>query len=160
MGRPFFHSVNTMIFLLGISCLVIGGYPFKRSYDSNIWPHTFGEITLSRLDNGQTFGDWVLTYQVKLRYQYQIEQQKPQSNGRIEFGIGSQVFFMRDYAERLVFRYPEGKRVRIYYNPANTIETVIERSPSMGSSVSWLVIGLIMAISSFFLQFAHPFDKK
>ncbi|MBF0620653.1 MAG: DUF3592 domain-containing protein [Magnetococcales bacterium] len=160
MGRPLFHAVNTMILLLGLSCLVIGGYPFKKSQDSEAWTSAFGTITESSLIAGQTLSSFVtLTHHVNIGYQYYTPDYKKHIGSRVEFGIGSKVFFMESYAKRLVDRYPLGNEVRLYYNPSYPDEAVLERSPSMGSSLIWLMLGFIFTIASFLLRFSHPYNE-
>lgn len=160
--RPLYRAVNTLVLLAGLALLVVGIFPLYRSLESDNWPFVQGEITSatleqphSPLERGRDSG-W--GWHVNILYRYQVEGHAPMVGNRLEFGLGSRRYFLQEFAQRVVERYPPGKVVRVYINPARPQETVLERTPSMGVSLFWIVGGLIMVGLGLFGRFRDRWD--
>ncbi|MBF0125481.1 MAG: DUF3592 domain-containing protein [Magnetococcales bacterium] len=154
MLRPFYHSINTLSLIVGVALLVIGFYPFVRSVTSGDWPFVEGTIVASQVypsaDTGLGFH---LAYRAHIEYVYQVDDQNYRGR-RIEFGLGSQFFLAHSFALRINQRYPVNKTMRVYFNPHQPAEAVLERAPSMGASVVWVALGIVFTGIAFLLQFS------
>lgn len=60
-------------------------------------------------------------------------------------------FSTADRAQRIVGRYPDKARVRVYYNPADCSEAVLEPGSADGISFLYVVGGTFAAVGVFFL---------
>ncbi|GAB4580480.1 MAG: hypothetical protein Fur0022_32210 [Anaerolineales bacterium] len=123
-------SVCCSIFLpLGI----VGGlgyYIYTRSQKAKAvqqaaqaWLTTQGQIVLSRVE---VSGGETTSVSPRVVYQYQVGAQMYQSE---TIRAGSQFFSITTSrgAYDTVDRYPVGKTVTVYYNPANPAEAALER---------------------------------
>ncbi|MBF0309209.1 MAG: DUF3592 domain-containing protein [Magnetococcales bacterium] len=156
MIRPFYYSFNTLAFMVGLAVIIIGLYPFFKAMSSNDWPYVEGTIVSAKLIPGKELGVGViLTHRVQIQYQYIIRDGHLFRSNRIEFGFGSRSFFLKEFAYRMLERYPEGKLVRVYFNPDRPADAVLERAPSMGSSVVWIVFGLLLLVTGLFVRFSE-----
>ncbi|MBF0160136.1 MAG: DUF3592 domain-containing protein [Magnetococcales bacterium] len=154
MLRPFYHSINTLFLVIGVALLVIGFYPFVRSVTTDHWPFADGVVVVSQVHPaGDTGLGFHLAYRAHIEYLYQVNDQKYRGR-RIEFGLGSQYFMAHDFASRISDRYPVNKTMRVYYNPEQPAEAILERAPSMGASVVWVAFGIFFTGVAFFLQFS------
>lgn len=158
MSRPFFHVVNTLALLLGVSLILIGAYPFVRANLSTQWQAVDGVVRVAevRSEEGSLFG-LSLSHQVRLQYDYHVERTAYQGK-RVDFGFGSQSFLLNSFARRIVERYPVGKSVRVYFDPGDPTNAVLERVPSLGSSVFWMVVGLFLVGVGFMVNFRDTLD--
>ncbi|MGN7613909.1 DUF3592 domain-containing protein [Magnetococcales bacterium HHB-1] len=150
--RPFYYAVNTTLFFLGLSFLVMGVYPFVKASESEQWPSAYGQVEMVQVEPSYVVG-WgmSLAHRVHIRFNYTVDNVGSFSGRRIDFGIGSRDFIFRAFADRVVERYPVGKTVRIYYNAENPRDAVLERAPSMGSSIFWIILGILLLVSSLFI---------
>lgn len=75
-------------------------------------------------------------------YQYEIAGQ-PHTNSRVTIGEDRGNF---EVAETIA-RYPVGKRVTVYYNPARPTQAVLERElGGMWSRIAWIVVGFTVIV--------------
>ncbi|MBF0589057.1 MAG: DUF3592 domain-containing protein [Magnetococcales bacterium] len=153
MVRPLFNAVNTMAMTLGLAFLILGITPFVQSQSSDAWYAGDGVIVSSELMPGTTLFGWVLTHRVRVVYRYKTRNGKHFDSSHLEFGIGGHSYLIRSFAERVVHRYPEGKPIRAYYNPGQPNSAVLERGPSMGGSMIWMVFGVLFLGASVFIRF-------
>ena len=160
MEKLFFSTTRTFFITVGIMFLMLGFYPFFKSIVSNPWPTTEGVITLSKSYPSSYFRIFSGTpYHTTIEYEYTVDERLYHSN-KVEFGIGASLFLLGDFASRLLERYPAGKFVRVYVNPKNPQETVLERSPSMGTSVAWVFIGILASAVGLFANLFKPEEPQ
>ena len=88
------------------------------------WPHTSGTVVRSRVETRRS-GNSTSHYPVVV-YQYEVGGETYQSK---TIKAGDQFMSVRimGQADETVDRYPAGKRVTVYYNPANPKEAALER---------------------------------
>jgi Protein of unknown function (DUF3592) len=141
--------------LFGLVFICIGGaiisFALKmtaKARESLSWPSTDGEIAhsavLYQTDTTATTNS-APTYKADVSYRYKVNGAN-YSSSRI-----SLVDFASTpgRAQNIVGRYPDRSTVRVYYNPANLEEAVLE--PGSGSGISFLyAIGGIFAASGLF----------
>ncbi|MBF0190322.1 MAG: DUF3592 domain-containing protein [Magnetococcales bacterium] len=142
-----------LLLVMGV-LLIVGGYhPWHRSMASQSWPVVEGTIVQSALvvDPGTWRGVVERLFHVtRVEYVY-TSNYKNHRSGRIEFGLGDQRFLFREFAQRVVQRYPEGKQVQVAFNPEQPDESVLETTPSAGGSLIFMVFGIICLAMRHFL---------
>ncbi|MBF0272908.1 MAG: DUF3592 domain-containing protein [Magnetococcales bacterium] len=151
---------NRIIMLLRFLLLVMGGflitsgyYPWHRSLESKSWPIVEGTIVQSALvvDKSKLSGRFErFFYVTRVEYGYTFDKKNYRSD-RVEFGLGDQLFLFRDFAQRVVQRYPEGKQVLVAFNPDQPDESVLETTPSAGGSLIFMVMGMLCLAVHYFL---------
>jgi hypothetical protein len=115
------------------------------------WPSTEGEIAHSAV-LCQT-DTWAATrrptpYKADISYRYKVNGAN-YSSSRIS--LLDLAFSTADRAQRIVGRYPDKARVRVYYNPADCSEAVLEPGSADGISFLYVVGGTFAAVGVFFL---------
>ncbi len=85
----------------------------KKKKAAQAWPSVPGTVTSSRVQQKEDESDAVVTYS------YAVNGKDYQGNR-----VG---FFSRDTAQQVVSRYPSGKQVEVFYDPANPSSAVLER---------------------------------
>ena len=115
------------MFAAGIFLMALGGYEIKGSQESRNWPSTRGTITYSGVhksihtdSNHRT----KTTYIPKVAYRYQVKGRQ-YTGDRIEFGVGESGGSMKS-AQKIMGRYPSGKKVPVYYNPQDPKYGILE----------------------------------
>ncbi|MBF0611116.1 MAG: DUF3592 domain-containing protein [Magnetococcales bacterium] len=122
--------------------MILGFYPFHQSLKSSDWPYVEGSIITSRPNADGNKGErFSLLHRTGIEYDFQVNGRHYRGN-QIEFGLGDQLFLIQTFAMRIQHRYPEDKLVRIYFNPERPEESVLEKTPSLGGSVIWIVLGI------------------
>ena len=116
-----------VMFAAGVSLMALGGYEIKGSQQSHNWPSTQGTITYSGVHKS-THKDsnhrTQTTYTPKVAYRYQVKGRQYTSD-RIEFGVG-QSGGSKKSAQKVMDRYPSGKKVPVYYNAQDPKYAILE----------------------------------
>jgi hypothetical protein len=125
----------------------------KNSQTRN-WPTVPGMIVSSELES-QTERHHrkpITTYGAGIRYAYEVEGKAYESD-QVQLG-GTSETSQPGESERMVARYPEGKRVTVYYDPADPATATIEPGAlggifnmAMVAGGSMLVGGIIVALT-------------
>lgn len=151
-SRP--HQTARLVFLLaGVLLMLAGAEPWWQAYKASSWPVVEGKVVQSRhlapADGPQTFwGAWL--HRTRVEYVYLFDKRLWRS-GRVEFGVGDQMFVAGDFADRIVRRYPVDKPLRVRVDPAHPQESVLETTPSAGGSLIFLMVGVICLAVRYFL---------
>ncbi|OQY06105.1 MAG: hypothetical protein B6I22_06265 [Desulfobacteraceae bacterium 4572_123] len=114
---------------------------YKNAKASESWPSTNGFIISSmvKTDLGKSDDDEP-KYKASITYKYTIDGIE-YTGERISFSAGT--FLKKGKADSLVFRYPKGKKVKVYYDPEKLHDAVLERGRS--SSMNFpIVIGIFV----------------
>lgn len=109
----------------------LGVRQFMRAQASPTWPTVTGVVTISEL--GKHVGNeraTSTTYRADISYDY-VANDRSYVNGAINFATVNSSDPAA--ARRLLKRYPVGKQVTVYYNPAEPQEAVLEPGPAAGS---------------------------
>lgn len=157
-GQPLYHLVNTLFLVLGLAFFITGSFPYYRAAQAADWPFVMGRIEVSEMRATDPARGATLSHKVKLEYTYRVDDVDYHGR-RVEFGVGSKAFLLEEFAERLVQRYPVGKMVRVYYNPTNHGKSVLERSPSLGSGMIWILFAVVFLTVSFMIPFKDPLER-
>ena len=143
--RPLIFLMLGM-FMAGVVLMAWGGYEIKGSRESGSWPSTQGTITSSGMSKRTTRDSnhrTRISYYPKVAYRYQI-QGRPYTGSRIEFGGergGDQ-----KWAQKIVNKYPAGKKVDVYYNPQDLQYAILEAGFTWSSLLIFLSGILFFAI--------------
>jgi len=129
-----FTGLATILCTVGISVLVIGGIGYilyRRNQQSmayrqstQTWLTTTGTVLMSSVQSSHS-GNSHSTYPVVV-YSYVVNGQSYQSQ-RVRAGDQFLTVRVAGQAQATVARYPIGKRITVYYDPANTAESALER---------------------------------
>lgn len=157
-----------LIFLgVGLILFAVGAYQINHGMASTKWPTVQGVITVAELgkqldrdiDNNRTS----TTYSADISYDYLVDDQ-PYVNGSVHFGAMKSSD--PSVARAMLQRYPVGKSVTVFYNPARPQQAVLEPGvpgvawvlPALGvlfavvgSGFTWLVVRLLKNQDSVFV---------
>ncbi|WP_322791933.1 DUF3592 domain-containing protein [Bellilinea sp.] len=116
----------------------------QKAQQSVNWPTTSGRVIESRISEHESEdedGHTTSTYAPVVRFEYQVEGVTYTSD---RMGVGSKIAISnRKKVEQQIAGYPEGKLVRVYYNPQNPAEAVLE---TRLTSKAELVAGIILIV--------------
>ena len=129
-----FTGFATILCTVGISVLVIGGIGYilyRRNQQSmayrqstQTWLTTTGTVLMSSVQSSHS-GNSHSTYPVVV-YSYVVNGQSYQSQ-RVRAGDQFLTVRVAGQAQATVARYPIGKSITVYYDPANPAESALER---------------------------------
>jgi len=121
-------AVSALLFLLGARYVYQG-------VSSTAWPVTDGRIIYSRVRSGGH-------YETLLWYEYYVGKQRYVA-GNYRAGGNSTPF--QDVAKSAAKRYSKGQAVRVYYNPSNPGEALLEPGAWYGNFVAPAIALLVLA---------------
>ena len=150
------NSINDFLFylilslLFGASLLIMGVVmcliPVSNALLSRQWPAVAGEVSLSRVvymevPSGR-FGT-TIAYSAEVAYQYTVAD-RHYTGTNITFNDQSNSDL--SLFKEIVRRYPTGKTVKVYYNPGNPGEAVLENGFTSNLQLS-LVFGVLFSLA-------------
>lgn len=126
---------------MGIYYIIDGTVVAYRSDVSADWPSVQGKIITSEvvswLDTSRRSGSKI-THEAKVSYRYFVKGRGYSSN-RVSFDqLGPTAG--KEYPREIVDRYPEGKGVKVYYDPADPGVSVLEVGDTRGGFL-WIKLG-------------------
>jgi hypothetical protein len=143
---PGWITLFPLIFLgVGLTLFAVGAYQIDQGQRSTKWPTVNGVITVAELgkhiDRDTDRKTTSTTYSADISYDYWIDD-VPYVNGNVHFG--SMRSSDPSMARTILQRYPVGKPVTVYYNPARPQQAVLE--PGV-AGVAWVLpaLGLLFA---------------
>lgn len=115
---------------------------------SHKWPTVPGEIVSSELEHksGRHDGKRITTYAAGIRYAYEVDGKAYESD-QIQLGGSSETSEPEEF-ERMVKRYPEGKRVKVYYDPTDPATATLEPGELGGIFNMAMVAGGFILVGS------------
>ncbi len=144
-------SVFSLVFICSGGAII--SYAVKmaaKARQSLSWPSTDGEIAhsavLYQTDTTATTNG-TATYKADISYRYKVNGANYSSSriSLVDFASTS------GRAQSIVERYPDKSTVRVYYNPANRAEAVLEPGSGSGISLLYFIGGIFAAGGLFFL---------
>jgi hypothetical protein len=120
-----------MLVSLGIIILgVFGISNWQRDWRSLHWPATSGVIRSATLERSRLNGPGARQnyFRADILYDYQVAGVQ-YSGTRVSFGGLWRIYFNRSnewQATRILNRYPEGKKVAVFYNPNDPAVAILE----------------------------------
>lgn len=134
-----------ILLIIGLTLIVLSIRVIMKSKKSINWPITDGVIMKSGLTT--TGGDSessTICYNAEIKYKYKVDCIEFEST-RIYFGSKISSSGKQEKSKLLVRKYPEFKKVSVYYNLENFKESVLETDVQSG--LYWgLVLGIPVTI--------------
>jgi hypothetical protein len=133
-----------LLFVVGGGFMIYLSRRNQKKADASLgWPSTTGTILETKAirdyHSGAEDDIHVVTYSPKLKYTYRIDG-IDYSSDKIAFGYGKK-FNTEMAALQSIQGYPQGGLVKVYYNPGNPNEAVLERK---ADKQIWGVIGGVL----------------
>ena len=139
MGYKFYLYARNLLIVLGVTFLLIFINPVIKFLASSNWPQTEGIITSALMKEKESL--FLPMYQVAVLFDYRVDGQIHHGT-RINYGIAANTYLFERFAQSVVTRYPVGKTVTVFYNPANVEDEIVERSPMGGFGPVWIFLAL------------------
>lgn len=140
-------AIDMPLGLAAIVAIVIAVVLQLRARRSMSWPSTTGHVNSATVDvrvkNGAN-GTSTL-YCPMIAYEYVVDGHHYMQN-RLLMGAPVSSNF-RSRAQKWVDRYPEGSTVKVYYNPDNPSEAVLERKPGGAVMTLWSVALVLVLVA-------------
>ncbi len=138
-----------LIALTGLIILIFNLRALFIANSSKNWPSTTGEILSSDLDITKSISESDKLYNPKIEYRYVINN-KEYISQRIYFGSSTSSSFKKAKSIRIVEKYTKGQKVKVFYNPMNSSESILERGVK-SEVISLLVASLVLLVGSYYL---------
>jgi hypothetical protein len=127
------YKLAIALAIIGGGLCLFGASHVYQGIASTAWPTVDGKIVYSHTRSVQH-------YETLLWYEYYVGNQRFLGNN---YRTGGNVTLFRDVAEAAARRYPKGQTVKVYYNPMNPGEALLEPGTWWGNYVL-PVLGLIV----------------
>ncbi len=136
---------------LGVFLLFPWVQSIRMVHAGKTWSSVSGTVVSSGvkqvLDSTDKKGRKNFSYRAIVKYSYKVEGQNYISS-RITFGdYGTNT---PGHGASIVANYPEGKRVRVYYNPDAPMHSVLERRTGVGNIIP-ILVGILLLLVSFLM---------
>ena len=128
------ETVEIVLRVVGSAAVAIGVFTAYgtvrmrlKAGQSHTWPTVMGTIVSSELEsdvNRHPGHKPIETYSAAIRYAYEVGGKAYESD-QIQLGGTSETSQPKEF-ERMVARYPEGKRVKVFYDPADPATATLE----------------------------------
>jgi len=117
--------IGIIIMIVGLIALIIAIRAIMKSKKSSNWLTTEGEITKSGTTKDVDIERGYSTSNAVIEYKYTLNGKEFTSN-RIYFGSSISMTGKEEKSNLLSRKYPEFRKVTVYYNPENVKESVLE----------------------------------
>lgn len=149
----------TLIFVaIGLTLMRSGFNDIQKAKASVSWPQTNGKIITSELESNYD-GDRRMAWFAKIVYNYVVDGTEMKGD---QVAIGDYGSGNISHAQKIVGTYPVDKEVKVYYNPKDSTECLLE--PGLkGQSYAMFGGGFaFFAVGSLFFGFALkiPMTRK
>ncbi|MFW9778384.1 MAG: DUF3592 domain-containing protein [Candidatus Heimdallarchaeota archaeon] len=125
--------------LASLFWIVLSGYKhLKKRYSSFSWPTAEGTIKISYID--QYRDDGVLMYKPTINYSYFVMDSEYHSN-KVSLSLITAANWRR-FATKKIARYPVGKIVKVYYDPTDPSQAVLEPGFKWYTPI-WIIGGIL-----------------
>ena len=149
-----------IITFVGVGVCIWGIGTLGKAKASSAWPTTGGKVITSKVEkHKKTSGSTrkrrrSTTYKAQVLYEYTVDGIR-YSSKKVSFGEYSSS--NPTHARQIINRYPEGKNVKVYFNPDKPNVSVLEPGVSLWSYMP-LGIGAVFIIVGVF-KFLGPFIR-
>jgi hypothetical protein len=130
--------------IVGIVFLLFALRSRRKVRESQTWERTSGTVLFSDVDTrGSTDSDGhtSISHYPKIVYEYRVMGQTYRSD---RFNLGEVGLGNYNKVAAKVAQYPQGAIIDVYYNPANPVECVLERT-APSSNIMLVVVVVIFA---------------
>jgi hypothetical protein len=133
--------IKLAFILCGVALIGAAWWSATMNAKAADWPDTRGVIAMSE-HRQATDGD---NGSVRIEFDYEVAGQKHRGTTVSYAGLPSQ----SDEKAALVARYPVGREVQVYYDPADPGRAVLERAPSRAWMAAALMGVVLVAVGLF-----------
>jgi len=117
--------IGLIVSIIGLIVFILALRAIKKSKASSQWLTTEGEITKSGTTKDVDIERGYSTSNAIIEYKYTLNGKEYTSN-RIYFGSSISMTGKEEKSNLLARKYPEFRKVTVYYNPENVKESVLE----------------------------------
>ena len=129
----FVYISAIILVVVGLLIMVVGIEEIRLAKNSTNWSSTEGYITKSTIrENQDSDGD--TTYKSVIEFSYEVRRRKLSAN-RVFFGALGIFTGNRNYYQRVAQKYYKGKTVKVFYNPHQPQQAVLEPGISKKSFI-------------------------
>jgi len=142
---------ESILLAVAIGLTIGGSIKLKNAKASASWPQVKGTVLTSEVETStitnRSDHTSFLWYAADVAYEYSVDGTTYACH-TVSFGQGGSR--NPEHARQIVNRYPEGKQVQVYYDPARPEVAVLEPGVSW-SSYTLLGMGLVFAVLALLL---------
>ncbi|MEP7354743.1 MAG: DUF3592 domain-containing protein [Acidobacteriota bacterium] len=120
------HATANFLLFVGLATLLLGSHPLYSGFSSLSWPIADGRILDSKAHSDGN------NYRTQLWYEYEVEGVRHVSENYHTGGNGT---VSTDTAKAVAKRYPVGRQVKVFFNPSDPSESVLEPGPWFGNFI-------------------------
>lgn len=131
-GRQRRFGTAQILLIIGLGIFLYGANTLVTAWRSVTWPTTDGKISYSALHRGRTV--------TQLWYEYHVQGVRYVAEN---YRVGGNATPFEDVATAAAQRYPAGRVVKVFYNPNDPSEAVLEPGAWYGNFV-FPVMGLLI----------------
>jgi len=132
------HATANFLLFAGLALLLYGSNTLYTAFSSLSWPSADGKILTSQ---ARSAGN---THRNLLWYEYQVDGLRHLSG---DYHVGGNSTPFRDKAIQVAKRYPVGRLVKVFYNPSDPSESVLEPGPWYGNFIFPAISLVILLIA-------------
>ena len=148
-------AFSSIFVIVGIIIMIFGLKTVNKARESESWLQSKGTVISSKIETHQD-SDSGSTYSAEVLYEYTVNYTKINGN-KIKFVQASSSD--SSDASRYVNKYPEGKKVTVYYNSEDPYEAVLE--PGAHGFIWFIpVFGLVFALFGSLFVVLGIFSKE
>ena len=159
-NEHFLDIVFAPFFLIGLGIFIYGVVMRLKAERSAKWPYVMGNVSASEVRVGQRVTspqDGVTvggknTYTPQVAYSYSVGGTEHQAH---TLSTLEEMYYQEADAARVVKRFPAGKRVRVYYDPANPADAVLVPGVIPSLRLPFIMGGCLMTFSLLALAALH-----
>lgn len=133
----------------GAAFVMVGASLHERARAIARWPAVRGRITAACvLEEPSRSGDGPRTmlYRPEIQFEYQVAGRS--YAGQRVHALRERAISRRRYADDVVARYPVGREVQVYYDPANPRDAALERTGTTAWALGMMLLGGGLAIGA------------
>jgi hypothetical protein len=145
-----FGSIGAGVIAVAVLLFFIRRRSAARATASRTWPSTQGQVIAARVDVSSD-SDRNDSYSADIHYSYRVAGQEHTAS-RVAWG-GRVSSGSRAAADAAVIRYPVGSAVRVFYDPKEPGEAVLEPMATGGLNRLTFIMVIFLVVGAAFLAF-------
>ena len=136
-------TLGLVLLIFGVIATLLFGSYFRADLHSRTWPSVPGKVLSDRVQRYQNFDrdshNYYTVYKPNVQYTYEVAGAAYTGNK-----VANRVFYSRNRTtfDSLKKRYPAGAGVKVYYDPNNPAQAILE--PVSRSNLPYLVFGIAL----------------
>ena len=143
---------------LGAVVVLMGLRQSARGRETRGWSHATGRVLASRVEeeHGGAEEQGYPRYRFDVRYSYEVRGRTYESD-QVWYGSASAPASQdRDWHRQWAERFPAGREVDVWYDPADPRRAVLVRGAPRGQLAAYLVVGMALVAAGIFALARMP----